>query len=115
MRQLILLTLLPLVLSSCATPGSLRHDLPIFSLSVQRPASVVVSCIVEKWGDDHLPINMNVLPLPDGGSSVSILGGAQNTLLLVDVHKDGEAARVEAFRYGLMLDPFIAEARSCSS
>jgi hypothetical protein len=102
------------IISGCATPGELRSGVPDYASDVARPADEVAACIVEKWESGFLQIRMNVRPLRGGGTSAMLIGALEQPPLLVDVKKVGSAARVEVYRQGLGLDPYIADVQDCA-
>ena len=102
------------IIGGCATPGELRSGVPDYASDVPRPADVVAACIVDKWESGFLQVKMNVRPLRGGGTSLTIIGGFQQPLLLVDVKKVGSESRIELYKQSLGPDPYIADVQDCA-
>jgi hypothetical protein len=102
------------IISGCGTPGELRSGVPDYAVDVARSAEEVAACIVEKWESGFLQVKINVRPLRGGGTSAMLIGGLQQPLLLIDVKKVGSTSRIEVYRQGLGLDPYIADVQDCA-
>ena len=113
----LLMAVMGLSLAGCYSPSDLRQSAPRMALQSESSATDVVACVVGAWEKRQASGNISVRPLPNGGTSILIIGHVQQTVLVVDVRprQSGSQTQVFAVSYVLGLEPYLSDVRTCAS